>query len=102
MRSERQRITHILGCHIEQSRTPYVDYPIGSMYQPEEHSRAGACPPVELNEALRGMQSSPQEWRWRDFTIYPTDDAAWKVLEALEKQTQEGQLRCMWDQAECR
>jgi hypothetical protein len=24
------------------------------------------------------------------------------VLEALEKKTQEGQFRCIWDQAECR
>jgi glyoxylase-like metal-dependent hydrolase (beta-lactamase superfamily II) len=96
-------ITHILGCHIEQSRTPYVDYPIGSMYQPEEHSLEMArAHLLELNDALRGMQSSPTRLALRDFTIYPTDDAAWKVLEALEKKTQAEQVRCMWDQAECR
>jgi glyoxylase-like metal-dependent hydrolase (beta-lactamase superfamily II) len=96
-------ITHILGCHIEQSRTPYVDYPIGSMYQPDEHPlELARAHLLELNDFLRGMQSSPTRMALRDFTIYPTDDAAWKVLEALEKKTQEGQLRCMWDQAECR
>jgi hydroxyacylglutathione hydrolase len=96
-------ITHILGCHIEQSRTPYVDYPIGSLYQPEEHSlELARAHLLELNEALHGMQSSPTSMALRDFTIYPTDDDVWKVLEALEKKTQEEQIRCMWDQAACR
>jgi hydroxyacylglutathione hydrolase len=96
-------ITHILGCHIEQSRTPYVDYPIGSMYQPEEHSLDLArAHLLELNEALQGMQASPTRMALRDFTIYPTNDEVWKVLEALEKKTQEEQRRCMWDQAECK
>src|SRR5947209_3856739 len=31
-------VAHILGCHIEQSSTPYVDYPTGTKYQPNEHS----------------------------------------------------------------
>jgi hydroxyacylglutathione hydrolase len=33
----RQRpIGHVMGCHVEMSRTPRVDYPIGSRYQPHE------------------------------------------------------------------
>ena len=24
-------VAHILGCHVEQSTTPYVDYPVGTM-----------------------------------------------------------------------
>jgi hydroxyacylglutathione hydrolase len=96
-------LTHILGCHIEQSRTPYVDYPIGSMYQPEEHSlELARAHLLELNDALRGMQSSPTRMALRDFTIYPTNEEAWKALDALEKKTQDEQRRCMWDQAECR
>ena len=31
-------VSHILGCHIEQTRTPYVDYPTGTKYQRGEHS----------------------------------------------------------------
>src|SRR5205823_5093469 len=31
-------VAHILGTHIEQSRTPFVDYPRGTIYQPDEHS----------------------------------------------------------------
>jgi hypothetical protein len=57
---------------------------------------------LELNEALHGMQSSPTRMALRDFTIYPTDDEAWKVLEELEKKTQAEQRRCMWDQAACK
>ncbi len=30
-------VTHVLGTHIEQSGTPFVDYPVGSMFQPNEH-----------------------------------------------------------------
>jgi glyoxylase-like metal-dependent hydrolase (beta-lactamase superfamily II) len=33
----RQRnVTRVLGCHIEMSRTPGLDYPTGSTYQPDE------------------------------------------------------------------
>src|SRR5205807_8702127 len=31
-------VTYVLGNHIEQTRTPYLDYPIHTVYQPEEHS----------------------------------------------------------------
>src|SRR4029079_18057977 len=27
-------VTHVLGCHIENRSTPYVDYPEGTRYQP--------------------------------------------------------------------
>ena len=30
-------IAHVLGNHIEQTRTPYLEYPIGELSQPEEH-----------------------------------------------------------------
>ena len=30
-------IAHVLGTHIEQSRTPYLDCPRGTTYQPDEH-----------------------------------------------------------------
>ena len=34
-------VTHVLGCHIEMSREPGVDYPIFTTYQPEE-------PPLQM------------------------------------------------------
>jgi hydroxyacylglutathione hydrolase len=30
------RVTHVMGCHIEMTRRPGRDYPIGSTYQPDE------------------------------------------------------------------
>ncbi|MFF3320671.1 MBL fold metallo-hydrolase [Streptomyces sp. NPDC002889] len=34
-------VTHVLGCHIEMTRTPDVDYPRGTTHQPDE-------PPLQL------------------------------------------------------
>ena len=65
-------VTHILGCHIEQSTTPYVDYPVGTAYQPQEHplslSRAHL---LEMNEALKEMKGHPQRLALSEFTIWP-------------------------------
>jgi glyoxylase-like metal-dependent hydrolase (beta-lactamase superfamily II) len=64
-------VTNIVGCHIEQSRTPYLDYKIGSKYQPDEHSlEMGRGELLELNEALSHMQT-PVRMAFRDFTIWP-------------------------------
>ena len=65
-------VAHILGCHIEQSRTPYVDYPIGTKYQPEEHSlELGRAHLLELFEGLESQQGEPKKVFYRDFTIFP-------------------------------
>jgi len=94
-------VAHIVGCHIEQTRTPYVDYPIGSMYQPDEHSlELSRAHLLELNEALHEMEGHPARRAMRDFTIFPVDDEVWKSLEIIREKTQERQLRHMWDQTE--
>ena len=65
-------LTHILGCHIEQSATPYVDYPVGTKYQPHEHSlELGRAQLLELLEGLEKQQGTPQKVAYRDFTIFP-------------------------------
>jgi hydroxyacylglutathione hydrolase len=65
-------VAHVLGNHIEQTRTPYLDYPIGTVYQPEEHDLAlGRAHLLELNEALRGMNGKVVRMALRDFTIWP-------------------------------
>jgi glyoxylase-like metal-dependent hydrolase (beta-lactamase superfamily II) len=69
--TEGKIVTHIVGCHIEQSRTPYLDYKIGSKYQPDEHSLdMGRGELLELNEALELMKT-PVRMAFRDFTIWP-------------------------------
>ncbi|MGI8613177.1 MAG: MBL fold metallo-hydrolase [Nocardioidaceae bacterium] len=40
--TERRPVTHVMGCHIEMSRKPGCDYPIGCTYQPDE-------PPLQLS-----------------------------------------------------
>jgi hydroxyacylglutathione hydrolase len=65
-------VTHVLGNHIEQTRTPYLDYPIGTVYQPDEHELAlGRAHLLELNDALQKMNGRVVRMAFRDFTIWP-------------------------------
>jgi hydroxyacylglutathione hydrolase len=70
-------VAHILGCHIEQSSTPFVDYPIGTTYQPHEHSlELGRAHLLELMAALDALQGKPAKVLLRDFTIFPREPRA--------------------------
>jgi hydroxyacylglutathione hydrolase len=70
-------VTHILGTHIEQTRTPFVDYPRGTAYQPDEHdldlSRAVL---IELNNALLKLNGKIERVSLRDVTVVPRATAA--------------------------
>ncbi|RSS79290.1 MBL fold metallo-hydrolase [Streptomyces sp. WAC06614] len=45
-------VTHVLGCHIEMTRQPGVDYPIRTVHQPDE-------PPLEMTTAhLREIRTA--------------------------------------------
>ena len=62
-------IAHVLGNHIEQTTTPFVDYPTGTKYQPEEHELAlSAGNILELDRALQAMKE-PKTLKLRDLTI---------------------------------
>ena len=66
-------VAHILGNHIENSRTPYLDYKAGTVYQPDEHSlELGRGELLELNHALHQMNGKVVRMAMRDFTIWPT------------------------------
>ena len=60
-------VAHVLGTHIEQTKTPFLDYPRGTNYQPDEHSldltRAHV---IELNDAFIKMGDSPEQSRCRN------------------------------------
>jgi hydroxyacylglutathione hydrolase len=64
-------VTYVLGCHIEMSRQPGRDYPMGSTYQPDE-------PPLELSveqlaavrTAARGIADRPGPHWFDDFVIF--------------------------------
>ena len=65
-------VTHVLGNHIEETRTPYLDYPVGTKYQPDEHVlQLGRAELLELNDALRAMNGTIVRMAMRDFTIWP-------------------------------
>jgi hydroxyacylglutathione hydrolase len=67
-----QPVAHIVGCHIEQSSTPFVDYPVGTQYQPREHTlELSRGHLLELLAGLEAMKGKPQRTFFRDFTIWP-------------------------------
>lgn len=66
-------VSHLLGNHIEQSATPYLEFPIGSIYQPHEHAlELGRAHVIELNQELIRLNGQPARVALRDFTIYPS------------------------------
>jgi glyoxylase-like metal-dependent hydrolase (beta-lactamase superfamily II) len=65
-------VTHVLGAHIEQSGTPFVDYPVGTKSQPDEHVlELGRAHLLELNDGLQRMGGTIVRRAFRDFTIWP-------------------------------
>jgi hydroxyacylglutathione hydrolase len=64
-------VAHVLGNHIEQTRTPFTDYPTGTKYQPDEHELALSGAHVyELDRVLQSM-TAPKQVALRDLTIAP-------------------------------
>jgi hypothetical protein len=50
--AEARPVTHVMGCHIEMSRRPGRDYPLGARYQPDE-------PPLQMTMAqLRAVRGA--------------------------------------------
>ena len=67
-------VAHVVGCHIEQSATPFVDYPVGTTYQPNEHGPTlGRGHLLELLAGLEAMNGKPVRALFRDFTIWPRE-----------------------------
>lgn len=65
-------VAHILGTHIEQTNTPFVDYPRGTVYQPEEHVlelTRGVL--LELNDALITLNGKLDRVVLRDVILSP-------------------------------
>jgi glyoxylase-like metal-dependent hydrolase (beta-lactamase superfamily II) len=99
---EGKPVAHILGNHIEQTRTPFKDFPIGSIYHPNEHVLEltfGTL--LELEDGLKSMNGVPRRLATRDFTIWPVDPKGHGLgakMEQIYKQTQEEQLKNKWNQ----
>ena len=100
--TEGKPVAHILGCHIEETRTPYLDYPVGTIYQPDEHELSlsrGAL--LEMQSALEKLNGTPKRIALRDFSLWPTGPAFRSSDEQSKfKETQEYQHKHMWDQTQ--
>lgn len=71
--TEGKPVSHILGCHIEQKRLAFQDYPVGTIYQPEEHGLElprGVL--FEIRDGLERMKGTPQREFFADFTLWPS------------------------------
>lgn len=95
-------VAYVLGNHIEETSTPFRDFPIGSIYHPNEHRLQlsyGAL--LELEEGLNSMQASPHRMAMADFTIWPLDPRQKGLgpqMEQIYRDTQATQLAHKWDQ----
>ena len=66
------RVTHMLGAHVEQTSTPFVDYPIGTKDQPNEHGLdLTPAQLFELDSAVQSMRGKFRRAALRDVTIWP-------------------------------
>jgi len=78
-------VAHILGAHIENTRTPFLDYPEGTAFQPEEHAlELGRAHLLELADALDSMPGAIERWVLSDFTVWPVGTAS-SVLRGQDK-----------------
>jgi hydroxyacylglutathione hydrolase len=65
-------VAHILGTHIEQSRTPFVDYKVETRYQPDEHAlELTRGDLLELHAALLRIKDAPVTLPLANLTITP-------------------------------
>lgn len=95
-------VSYILGNHIEETSTPFKDFPIGSIYHPQEHRLElsfGAL--LELEQGLVAMQADPHRIALADFTIWPLDPTQKGLgpqMEEIYRRTQAAQLARKWNQ----
>jgi len=97
--TEGRIVTHLLGCHIEQSASPYVEFPIGSIFQPGEHALAlSRGHLLELNEGLTKLNGKPARVAYRDFTIWPVDPKIQQEMRKTREETESKQRESQWKQ----
>ena len=97
-------VSHILGCHIEETRTPFLDYPVGTIYQPDEHQLSlsrGVL--LEMQAALDSLRGVPKRVAYADFSLWPSGPA-FRANDAgaqeAYRQRQQYQQEHMWDQTQ--
>ena len=65
-----REITHVMGCHIEMTRRPRSDYPVGCRYQPDERPlQMTVRQLIDLRDAARSIRDEPGTHPFDDFVI---------------------------------
>ena len=99
---EGKPVSYVLGNHIEETSTPFKDFPIGSIYHPNEHRlQLSFGSLLELEDGLKSMERAPHRMAMADFTIWPLnpkEKGLGRQMREIFKQTQAEQLAKMWDQ----
>lgn len=94
-------VAYLLGCHIEQTRTPFLDYPIGTIYQPDETDlQMPRSMLFEVQEAILSLPGKPGRLAMSQFTLWPVpaDGEMSPATKAAFEKVQKEQLRRKWDQ----
>jgi glyoxylase-like metal-dependent hydrolase (beta-lactamase superfamily II) len=69
--AESRPVTHVLGCHIEMTRRPGRDYPLGARYQPDEPALEMTVGQLwNVRAAAASVATRPGAHRFDDFIIY--------------------------------
>jgi hydroxyacylglutathione hydrolase len=64
-------VTHVLGCHIEMTKKPGRDYPLGATYQPHEQAlQMTAGQLTAVRDAAAAVAGRRGVYRFDDFIIY--------------------------------
>lgn len=65
-----RQVTHVMGCHIEMSRRPGCDYPVGCTYQPNEVPlQMTVQQMIAVRDAARSVKGRPGAHTFDDFRI---------------------------------
>ena len=69
-------VSHILGCHVEETRTPFLDYPVGTIYQPDEHQLSLTRGDLlEMQAAIDDLHGTPKRVAYANFSLWPSGPA---------------------------
>lgn len=98
--TEGKPVAHVLGNHVGRTRTPYIAYTPGAIYQPDAHElQLSRGVLLEIEEGLESMHGKPQRIYYRDFTLWPVADPTIRQeLGSTIEETEKQQREHMWDQ----
>lgn len=64
-------VAHVMGCHVEMTRTPGRDFPVGAAYQPDEHAlQMSLAQLVAVRDATASIGGKRGVHRFDDFVLY--------------------------------